>query len=203
MKHPQRRRILDLEAIVTTALVLVDETGDFSMPAIARKLGVSGPAMYHHVQNRAELVDLIRARLFEAHFEDFRSLEWPEAVRAWTFAYRKIFSSHPNLVNILVRYSIRDPRSLTAFDQLAQILEEAGVPQHEVIVWITLFDSFTLSIALFSVAPGEIWDATTHASPTLQTAIDAGPRQPELANAAFEVGLAGLIERLKVSLKVS
>lgn len=197
MTGARRRRILDLDLIVATALEIVDETGDFSMPMIAKRLGVSAPALYHHVESRAELVDLIRIHLFDTLFDDFRKLPWQEAVRSWSDAYRGIFSAHPNLVDILVRYPIRDRSSLTAFDQLTEILIGAGVPDDQTIVWVTLFDSLTLSVALYSVAPDELWDTSKNPMPMLDQALAVGPRQPEIADAAFDIGIDALIERLR------
>ncbi|MYW17301.1 TetR family transcriptional regulator, partial [Streptomyces sp. SID2955] len=61
-----RTPLLDRERITTTALRLVDETGDFSVPQIARRLGVQTGSVYHHVDGRDGIVELLRERVCAA-----------------------------------------------------------------------------------------------------------------------------------------
>ncbi|MET8541181.1 TetR/AcrR family transcriptional regulator, partial [Kitasatospora sp. NPDC004799] len=58
-----RTPLLDRQRIVDTALRLVDEAGDLTIPALAGALKVSPSALYHHVAGRAEIVALMRAEL--------------------------------------------------------------------------------------------------------------------------------------------
>ena len=57
----QRRvRLLDVDKIVDTAIVLINEKGRFTMPELATRLGVSISSIYHHISGRGELVDRIQ-----------------------------------------------------------------------------------------------------------------------------------------------
>ena len=47
-----RSPLLSIEAIVNTALSLVDASGDFSFPKVAKELGVSQSALYNYIDNR-------------------------------------------------------------------------------------------------------------------------------------------------------
>ena len=60
-----RKALLDRMRIGRTALELVDETGDFTVPEIARRLGVQTASVYHHVDGRAGVVELLRERVVD------------------------------------------------------------------------------------------------------------------------------------------
>lgn len=56
---------LDRETLVTTALRLIDEGGleSLTLRKLASELGVQAPALYWHVKNKRELLDLVAERL--------------------------------------------------------------------------------------------------------------------------------------------
>ncbi|MEO5665154.1 MAG: TetR/AcrR family transcriptional regulator, partial [Nocardioides sp.] len=54
------RPVLDRQRIAEAALTLIDETGDFTLPELARRLGVQTPSIYHHVEGRSGVVELLR-----------------------------------------------------------------------------------------------------------------------------------------------
>ncbi|NEE53825.1 helix-turn-helix transcriptional regulator, partial [Streptomyces sp. SID8455] len=58
-----RTPLLDRERIGATALELIDEQGEFSVPQVARRLGVQTGSVYHHVDGRAGVVELVRERV--------------------------------------------------------------------------------------------------------------------------------------------
>ncbi|MDQ4113644.1 MAG: TetR/AcrR family transcriptional regulator, partial [Actinomycetota bacterium] len=52
-----RKALLDRDRIGATALELVDETGDFTLPELARRLGVQTASLYHHVDGRTGVIE--------------------------------------------------------------------------------------------------------------------------------------------------
>ncbi|WP_415847520.1 TetR/AcrR family transcriptional regulator, partial [Tsukamurella strandjordii] len=80
---------IDRASIGAAALELIDRDGGFTMPALARRLGVQVSSIYHHVDGRGAVVELVR----EAVTKDvdgawFDTLPWDEAVEAWARGYR-------------------------------------------------------------------------------------------------------------------
>lgn len=108
-----RTPLLDRERITTTALELVDEQGDFSVPQIARRLGVQTASVYHHVDGRDGIVELLRERICAAI--DGGTLDgrpWDAAVAAWARSYRAAFAAHPKAIPLLTTSPVRAPRVL-------------------------------------------------------------------------------------------
>lgn len=54
--------ILSTDRIATAALDLVNSTGGFTIPGLARRLKVSPSSLYNHVAGREQIVELLRER---------------------------------------------------------------------------------------------------------------------------------------------
>jgi TetR/AcrR family tetracycline transcriptional repressor len=65
MQGVKRGDGLDRDTIVTVALKLLDEVGleGLTLRRLAQQLGVQAPALYWHVRNKRELLDLMAARI--------------------------------------------------------------------------------------------------------------------------------------------
>ena len=56
--------LLSREQIASAALELIDETGTFTLPGLARRLGVSASSIYHHFPGgREAIIEAIRGHL--------------------------------------------------------------------------------------------------------------------------------------------
>ncbi|MFB7474485.1 TetR/AcrR family transcriptional regulator C-terminal domain-containing protein [Kitasatospora sp. NPDC056184] len=190
-----RTPLLDRQRIVHTALRLVDEAGDLTIPALAGALKVSPSALYHHVTGRAEIVALMRAELVRVIGE--RSLwdrPWDEALRGWARAYREAFAEHPGIIRLLATAPLAEPFMHELYERAVGTLEAAGFARKDVMGVITALESFILGSALDLVAPAVMVDAVDRgATPRLAEALAAVPTGRHRADQAFEVGLAALI----------
>lgn len=67
MARPSKDAALNIpERAVTEAISLLRETGsDFSMAALAKRVGCSAPALYAHFANKDDLLRHVRTRAFE------------------------------------------------------------------------------------------------------------------------------------------
>ena len=76
-------------------MAIVDETGDFTVPELARRLGVQTASIYHYVDGRAGVIELLRARMREQLDPAPLELRPPEvALRAFFRSYREVFAAH-------------------------------------------------------------------------------------------------------------
>ena len=57
-----RTPLLSSDRICEAALQLVTATGGFTIPAVARTLGVRPSSLYNHVAGRDDIVELLRER---------------------------------------------------------------------------------------------------------------------------------------------
>ncbi len=89
---------LDRDTIVTAALDLLDEVGldGLTLRRLAQKLGVQAPALYWHVRNKQELLDLMAARLGVENEVDtlIPGETWQELLTRNTYAQRERLLSY-------------------------------------------------------------------------------------------------------------
>src|SRR5262245_56247654 len=120
------RSVLDRERIGAAALALVDQTGDFTMPELARRLGVQTASLYHHVDGRAGVVELLRDRIgLQMDTSQLDQQPWTEALAGFFRSYRAVFAAHPRVVPLLTMTTISSPETIAAYDRMVSILSEA------------------------------------------------------------------------------
>lgn len=188
-----RKALLDRERIGATALELVDEKGDFSVPEVARRLGVQTASVYHHVDGRAGVIELLRERVTEAIDPGtLQDAPWDLALAAWARSYRAAFAAHPRAIPMLMTSPVRAPKVLAQYDRVAGILLDAGFAPSAVMPVITGLDNIVLGSALDMSAPETMWEISDGVSaPRLSAAQDA--TGPARADQAFELTLAGFL----------
>lgn len=189
-----RTPLLDRQRITTTALELVDEQGDFSVPQIARRLGVQTGSVYHHVDGRDGIVELLRERVAESI--DSGTLApgrpWDAALTAWARSYRAAFAAHPKAILLLTTSPVRAPRVLDQYERAVTLLLAAGFALPDVMPVITGLENLVLGSALDLAAPETMWVLTDEtATPRLAEALAAVPRGR--AEQAFELALKGFL----------
>lgn len=193
-----RSAILDRARIGEAALALVDETGDFTLPELARRLGVQTPSLYHHVDGRAGVVELLRERIgMEIDSSQLDLRPWDAALAGFFRSYRAVFAAHPRVIALLATTTIRDPQVLAAYDRMVLLLEEIGVPPHQAMAYLTACENFVIGSALDLAAPDVMWDIPADVQvPHLATALAAQEHPHTRADNAFEYGLATLLQTL-------
>jgi AcrR family transcriptional regulator len=188
-----RTPLLDRERITTTALELIDERGEFSVPQIAKRLGVQTGSVYHHVDGRDGIVELLRERVASAIDTDTLSLTpWDTALDAWARSYRAAFAAHPRAIPLLTTSPVRAPRVLEQYERAVSLLLDAGFALPDVMPLIIALENLVLGSALDLAAPETMWelpDETT--TPRLAAALDAVGEGR--ANRAFELALTGFL----------
>jgi AcrR family transcriptional regulator len=193
-----RNAILDRARIGAAALTLVDETGDFTIPELARRLGVQAPSLYHHVDGRAGVVELLRERIGEEMDSSQLDLRpWDVALAGFFRSYRAVFAAHPRVIALLATTTIQDPQILAAYDRMVSLLQEIGVPPRQAMAYLTACENFVIGSALDLAAPAVMWDIPDDVQlPHLAAALAAQEHPESRADNAFEYGLATLLETL-------
>ncbi|MGW7821662.1 TetR/AcrR family transcriptional regulator [Streptomyces puniciscabiei] len=195
-----RTPLLDRERITSTALQLVDETGDFSVPQIARRLGVQTGSVYHHVEGRDGIVELLRERVCAAI--DPGTLEltpWDAAVEAWARSYRAAFAAHPRTIPLLMTSPVRAPRVLEQYERAVSLLLDAGFDRAGIMPLIIALENLVLGSALDLAAPETMWELTDRI-PTPRLADALAAVGEGRADRAFEVGLAAFMNHARALL---
>ncbi|KUN28586.1 transcriptional regulator [Streptomyces antibioticus] len=188
-----RTPLLDRERITETALQLVDEQGDFSVPQIAKRLGAQTGSVYHHVDGRDGIVELLRERVAAAIEPGTLDVTpWDAALEAWARSYRAAFAAHPKAVPLLMTSPVRAPRVLEQYERVVTLLLDAGFATAEVMPLLMALENLVLGSALDLSAPEAMWELTEEA-PTPRLAEVLAAVGEGRADRAFEVGLAGYL----------
>ncbi|OFI38590.1 TetR family transcriptional regulator [Arthrobacter sp. SW1] len=190
------RPLISIDAIVTAALELIDESGDFSLPKVAKKIGVSQSSLYNHVSGREEILELVRGRITSDSPPPPPGMPWDEVLRVEIREYRESFARHPRAAPLMVMQTVRNVRVIAFYERLSDALEEAGFKGKDVASALALIDSFAIGAALDLAAPGNAWEVESGGS-ALGRAVESIAGMPDRAGTAFEFGLEILIEGLR------
>jgi AcrR family transcriptional regulator len=193
-----RSPMLSADAIVRTALALVDATGDFSFPKVAKELGVSQASLYNHIDNREHIIELMRGSVFsERPALDTGNLPWDEALRTLAHTYRNCLVGHPRLVPLLVSQTVRDLGVMGIYEDMAVVLSRAGLPTAAIVPAITTVDYLVLGSALELTAPEVVWSPPPGRFRTLSEAIENPGSPAERSDTAFSFGMATLLAGIR------
>lgn len=189
--------LISIDAVVTAALELIDESGDFSLPKIARRIGVSQSSIYNHVSGREEILELVRGRITETGPLPPAGTPWDEVLRQEIREYRESFARHPRTAPLMVMQTVRNPTVIAFYERLAEALEEAGFRGAEVASALAMIDSFAIGAALDLAAPGNAWEVAPGVESALGRAAGVASGLPDRAGTAFEFGLEILLDGLR------
>ncbi|MGW4358719.1 TetR/AcrR family transcriptional regulator [Streptomyces californicus] len=193
-----RTPLLDRERIGATALELLDEHGEFSVPQVARRLGVQTGSVYHHVDGRAGVIELVRERVSASI--DTATLDlgpWDTALAAWARSYRAAFAAHPHAIPLLMTSPVRAPKVLAQYERAVRLLLDVGFPVERVMTVITALENLVLGSALDLAAPETMWELPTGSPGTENLADALAATGPGRADAAFELALAAFMEHCR------
>ncbi|QCW77435.1 TetR/AcrR family transcriptional regulator [Streptomyces sp. S6] len=193
-----RTPLLDRERIGATALELIDEQGEFSVPQVARRLGVQTGSVYHHVDGRAGVIELVRERVsasIDTATLDLRP--WDRALTAWARSYRAAFAAHPHTIPLLMTSPVRAPKVLAQYEHAVRLLLEVGFPVAQVMTVITALENLVLGSALDLAAPETMWELPQDSPETEKLAEALAATGPRRADAAFELALEAFVEHCR------
>lgn len=194
--------ILSAEKIARTALELVDATGEFTVGAVADRLGVRPSSLYNHVSGRDDIVEGMRALMLNhtAVMPDPEAT-WEEAFPRFLRGYRDAFARHPRLIPMITSQTVMSEPVMRMYGVMATILRRSGVPDDLLLDAITIMDSYVLGAALDVAAPDEVWDSGAATSDAMRAAIQAAPTGRERADRSFDIGLRVVLDGLRALTK--
>ncbi len=190
--------LLSTDRIATAAMDLVNTTGGFTMPELARCLKVSPSSLYNHVSGRDQIVELLRelamSEVVLPAYDPDRP--WTETVAEIMRSYRRSYERYPRLIPLLTTHAVNSNQAFRMYNALAATLNRAGFDAADTLRIITLMDCFVLGSALDLAAPVEPWESGADVGPELAAALATGGAKPARADDAFEFGLAVVLRGL-------
>jgi AcrR family transcriptional regulator len=189
--------------LVAAALEIVDQSGSeaLTMRSLAGRVHRQVSSLYNHVGSREELIELMRAHIVEGiDTSAFADRPWDQALEAWARSYLRAFSAHPHLIRILATSPIRDLSTFAMYDVVIGALLSARWPVTDAVAVMRTVEAHVLGSALDLVAPSDMLDQS--AVPAEMTMVHAALapdlEQATSAAAAFELGIAALLEGLRL-----
>jgi AcrR family transcriptional regulator len=121
--------------VIEAAMRVMDEEGleSVSMRRVAREVGVEAMSLYHHVEDKEDLLDGI-CELVMAQF-DFpdRVDDWAENCRRGARAWRRLLQAHPAVMRLFAeqRGPVRSIDSMRPMEFALEILRGAGLSDRD------------------------------------------------------------------------
>ena len=169
------------------ALDAIDEDGleALSLEAIASRLGIKAPSLYHHFADRADLLGAVaRLILRGVAVPDPRpDDDWLDRMVELCVATRKAILEHPNaaplLLQTLPRYIM-----MPAYEHWIEHIAAAGLPPEKWLVIVDGLDKLTYGSVLFEAATisrrlPQFPVTSAEQFPFLSKALDSNKQDPE------------------------
>ncbi len=175
--------------VVSAAIAMIGEDGleSFSMPKLAKCVGVSPPSLYHHFEGREDLLAEV-ARTVAAPDPPTAlpvDADWTDYLVSTAVAMRRRIVAHPHCAPLLVRYMPKD-NMFDEYEQMCEFLAASGVPARLHVRIVDGLTALTLGAAMLnenaahytSGGPGPTANPATH--PAVCAALEAvGEANPD------------------------
>lgn len=140
------------EGAIQAALTLIEKDGlqAFSVEELARSLGVTGPALYHHFDGRDAILEAA-AELLYREFDSLASIgeggdDWRESLVDYARGFRRVIVRYPNSSPLLLSH-LSPQVVLPSYEALLKFLENSGVPASHRLMILEGIEKLTLSAA--------------------------------------------------------
>jgi TetR/AcrR family tetracycline transcriptional repressor len=196
--------LLDRDSIIRAALSIIDSGGleSFSLPVLARAMGVRAPSLYWHFKDRAEILrGVAMAIVSETRLPPGPSGDdWTEFFVKVSVSFRRAVLRHRNAAPVLFQFMPREAFS-EVYERVAAGLGKAGIPLDRHILIVDGMERLVLGAALTEAMkpvgrPGKLFPAvTSENSPQLAAALAANALSAEeLFVAAIRSFLYGAVQ---------
>jgi len=204
----RRRTPLTRERVVAAALRIVDRAGldGLTMRTLGRELRVDPMAVYHHLPNKAAVLDgVAEAVLAEVPLDAPPALPWTERFAGLARGYRGALRAHPHALSVVATRPDVSPAALALLDATLGILLQAGFAPVAALEALHAASCFVLGHTLDESGLGD----TAEAAAAQRVMLESGefPNLDAVASAGgsvtpddtFEAGLAALIAGFRVA----
>ena len=126
--RPSQAKLTE-ETIAVAALELIDQKGwsALTMNALAAKLHVRAPSLYHYIDSQNDLIHLIRQQVVrKIETEQLAQMNWEEAILSFGMSYYRAFLQHINTIGILSVTPIRDRETFQMYEAFLSVLDREG-----------------------------------------------------------------------------
>ncbi|WP_328395857.1 TetR family transcriptional regulator [Nocardia sp. NBC_00416] len=149
--------LISRSSVVAASIEIIDSEGldAFSLPKLAKHLGVRAPSLYHHFTDKSEILAAVARQIAGAGTIPRRKPgpDWPEFFVALALNFRRSILRHRNAAPILLQYLPRD-LLISTYEETARFLADSGVPSHLHVQILDGMERLTLGAALTEAMRG-------------------------------------------------
>jgi TetR/AcrR family tetracycline transcriptional repressor len=170
---------------VDAALEIIDEEGleAFSLPRLARHMGVSAPSLYHHFDDKSAILAAVSRHIVASAPQP--RLPPPDQWQEWfvkmSLSLRASVLKHRHAAPLLLQFLPRE-ETTQIYERAARYLDEVGIPRHLHVQILDGLESISLGATLTEAmrppsAHRAIFPHVDRATaPALAAAIDANSK---------------------------
>ena len=201
MPYPRRT---DRRSIVSAAIEVMDEHGldNVSLRAIADRLGVRQPGLYHHFASKAELLDAAAEEILDRWHTDRLPVDgerWDEFIGRNARSLRRAMLSVRDGARLIASTGSRSPSLDNAIAQIS-LLEDAGFSGTQAALALIAVSRYTIGSAIEQQTArdgGDIVLTTDRTDAAAAHLFDITRRVVALGqDHEFDAGLAALLRGL-------
>jgi AcrR family transcriptional regulator len=191
--------LIERDVAVAKALEIIDRDGidGLSIRNLGKELGVNGASLYHHFQDKDEILEGVRLLIMrEARVivPQSKTATWQDYVRRSVLGYRKALISHPNAIPLMAPGRLR-PRAIHAREVLLERMVEDQVPLSLAVPIMDSVEALAFGSVMLRAQQAAAQDrfAEDQATPppNLAKAMKAAPRTPDRL---FQLELQALLD---------
>lgn len=124
--------LISRDAAVAASIEIIDADGleAFSLPRLAKHLGVRAPSLYHHFADKNEILTEVARDIAGRTVARPRmnpGPDWPEYFVALAVNFRQSILRHRNAAPVLLQHFPRD-LFVATYERTARFLHDSGVP---------------------------------------------------------------------------
>ncbi|GAB20633.1 putative TetR family transcriptional regulator [Gordonia effusa NBRC 100432] len=124
--------LISRDAVIRTSIEIIDSEGldAFSLPKLAKHLGVRAPSLYHHFADKNEILTEVARYIADTTVAIPRRKpgdDWPEFFVALSLNLRQSILRHRNAAPVLLQHLPRD-LFIATYEDTARFLLDSGVP---------------------------------------------------------------------------
>lgn len=147
-------RGLDVPTVVRTSLAIADAEGldGLTMRRLASELDVTPMAIYHHVKNKEQLLDLVvDESLKELPAVDIDA-PWTEELKRFFLGFHRLYLDHPTLAYLMAQRPLEGPTAVTVAERVLTLLVQAGLDDDQAAAALVTLLNFTIGTSLYRLS---------------------------------------------------
>lgn len=182
------RARLTRDRVLSAAIALADAGGieSLTMRKLGVDLGVEAMSLYHHVANKADLLDGMIDGVFAEIDLPTDGTDWREAMRRRAVSARQVLSRHRWAIGLMESRAAPGPATLRHHDTVLGTLRRAGFSIELAAHAYSVLDSYLYGFALQERSlPFDTTEETPHAIQAIMARFTTG-EYPHLTEIAVE-----------------